>query len=106
MTVWHDVASARRNWPDAPAADEDLDELLAVAREACFLYVHPDATEIPLTDIPARYRLAQLMQARAIASRTAGAGDTVGLEGFQTRFVLGYDVRNVLVPPTHGELAV
>lgn len=105
MATWHDVASARRDWPDAPADDDDLLELLAVAREACFLYVHPDATDIPL-DVPARYRMAQKMQARAIQSKLAAGGDSVGLEGYSQRFVLGYDVRNVLVPPTHGELAL
>lgn len=105
MAAWHDVASARRGWADAPADDGDLEELLAVAREACFLYVHPDATEIPL-DVPTRYRVAQLMQARAIASKLGGNLDTVGLEGFTQRFVLGYDVRNVLVPPAFGELAI
>lgn len=115
LTPWHTPGTAREVWRDAPQGTE-LDDLLDAARLACWRYV-PSYTrqlEVPagwldehtIDDppalVPVRYRLAQLLQARAVYQlpRAGGSGE-LGLDGYQARlYVFGYDVQRILVPPT------
>lgn len=91
---WHTLATARREWDDAPDSDVTLYELLDVARVACLSFA-------PSIDpAPTHYRKGQLMQARAIwtASRATN-GDRMGDENFGvTVFPLDWNVKQTLRP--------
>jgi hypothetical protein len=78
MATWADTETARKLWRDAPADDAVLVLYLSAAREACLAFAplpeDDDSTggygEDPYggygggSDIPDRYLLAQVMQAR------------------------------------------
>lgn len=90
MTTWHNLESARANWDDAPYDDDQLTELLEVARTQVVAYaperkadpiVQPDSEAVPVT-----YRLAQLRQAQNIW--TAGTVSSDGTTGDGGDFVL------------------
>lgn len=106
MADWHTADSARAQWSDAPGGTE-LSDLLELAKDACWRYVHPDDEEAPEGEIPVRFRVAQLAQAQAVwqLRRTSPGGDSIGLDGYQARvYVFGYDIQKILVPPVHGEM--
>ena len=117
-TTWHDRASARAQWSDAPKNDGELDDLLEATKGACWRFV-PRATRLrevptgwPDVDVPppavdVRYRLGQLMHMQSIwqSRRTASGGDTIGLDGYASRvYVFGAETRKILVPPVYGEM--
>lgn len=111
MVAWHDVSSARAQWADAPKGNgQELEDLLDAAKDAVWRYVYPewadlkdDGTPNPIPDdVPTRFRIAQLLQVRAVwgLPRTGG-GDSVGIQDYAARvYVLGYDIQKVLVPPS------
>jgi hypothetical protein len=78
VTTWHTPATARTEWADAPKTDEALASLLTAARHQCEAFAPATKTVDPAA-IPEEYRIAHLMQARAIwqAQNTATnpAGD-------------------------------
>lgn len=100
MAEWHTTESARDEWVDAPLDDAQLTELLEVAKDAVLAYA-PTLTD-PETDIPVRYRVGQLMQARNVwnSGHATPSGDfdtgTFGL----TTYPLDWSVRQVLRPRT------
>lgn len=76
MATWHTTDSAKLQWRDAPGTT-DLAELLVAARHQCEAFapvVKPDPEVVP-----EEYRIAHLMQARAIwqaqNTATSDAGD-------------------------------
>lgn len=112
---WHNLASARTQWADAPYDDVQLHELLTIAAEQCLEYapalptvpggdtVPGDWTEDPdnpglffppadggtlptRVRIPTSYKRAQLMQSRNIWNATKqDGGQEIGPEGFAIR---------------------
>lgn len=82
--TWHDETTARATWRDAPASAELL-ELLETSKEQCIQY----ATDLPPTEyvepvegISASWRMAHLLQARALqVAKRAGNQDTLGMDG-------------------------
>lgn len=90
MSRWHDADSARNAWADAPDDDEQLDELLTVARGQVVRYAPQKAADPTMAedsdDVPAAYRVAQLRQAQNIWS--ASAVDPAGGIGDGADFVL------------------
>lgn len=89
-------------WPDAPSDPDVLDELLEASYEQCAAYV-PGIVETP---VPSRYRIAQVMQARAIQrSLVSGTGDQMGGDGYTvTVFPMDWNVRNLLRPRSIGRV--
>jgi hypothetical protein len=65
--AWHTAATARERWPDAARDDNMLNEYLEVAKIQVLAYA-PALAEG--AEIPVHYRMAQLMQARAIWAAT------------------------------------
>lgn len=109
MARWHDADSVRDVWQDAPRAGTELSDLLDLAADACWRYVHPEwpATEELPQEVPTRFRVAQLMQAKAVwqLPRTSTSEDGMGMAGYQARvYVFGYDIRRILVPLIYGEV--
>lgn len=116
LTTWHDEGTAGQAWPDSRGV-ADLEELLDVAKDACWAFV-PESTRKAILDaqptpngsleeaptgVPARFRLAQLRQAQNVARTTPGTDGQLGLDGYAPRvYVFGYDVRTILIPPTAG----
>lgn len=99
---WHTLASARRDWRDAPSDDGHLHAVLTTAREQCEAYAPAlvDDEGLPLA-VPIRYRLAQIMQARNVwnASKTDPASGGIGPDGFVIRpFPMDWTVKNILRP--------
>jgi hypothetical protein len=95
---WHTLASARNDWKDAPAQDGQLYGLLAVAREQCEEYAPALAVG---TEVPSRFRLAQLMQARNLwnSTKTDPSTGGYGAEGFVIRpYPMDGVVKNILRP--------
>lgn len=90
MTTWHDEESARANWDDAPYDDEQLAELLEVARGQVVAYSphrKSDAAVQPESDeVPVAYRLAQIRQAQNLWR--AGTVDATGGIGDGSDFVI------------------
>ncbi len=68
---WHNLASARDEWADAPYDDVQLAELLDVAKGAVIAFAPVSET------VPVNYRKAQLVQARNVwnAAKVAPSGD-------------------------------
>jgi len=73
VTGWHLLESAREQWPDAPYNDEQLYELLELARHEVIAFLPPGPAAAgfgsggfgdPVEAIPPDYRKAQLLQAR------------------------------------------
>jgi hypothetical protein len=94
---WTTIDDAREDWADAPAADATLFRLLEAARTACITFAPALYAGDP---IPTGYRLAQLMQARAIWNSTkAGAQDSFGPDGLTvTVFPLDWNIKALLRP--------
>lgn len=94
---WLTLEQARRRWPDAPVDDVVLYELLDVARTQCQAY----APALLLgAVVPATYREAQYLQARAIfMASISNQADSVGVDGYQVRsFPLDWNIRALLRP--------
>ena len=94
---WHTLASARRiEWPDAPADDATLYELLQSAKEQCIDY----APALPAGAlIPTRWRQAQLKQARAIWADLVSGGEPMGPDGIATTvYTMSIHVQQLLRP--------
>lgn len=84
-------------WPDAPS-DETAVELLDAAQDQCAAYA---PTLAPEAVIPARYKVALVMQARALhRSLVAGSGDQIVGDGFTvTVWPMDRTVKALLRPP-------
>jgi len=97
---WHTLASARRDWPDAPDNDVWLWTVLAVARTAVEAFA-PALAGDPLP--PLHYRQGQMMQARNVwnAAKVDPSSGGLGEGEFVMRpFPLDWMVRQVLRPKT------
>lgn len=102
MATWHTIESARDQWVDAPLDDEQLTELLEVAKDAVLAYA-PSAEDIDPEDpdeIPTRYRVGQLMQARNVwnSSMASPTGDLDGASYGLTTFPLDWQVKQLIRP--------
>jgi len=94
---WVSDVEAEELWPDAAALDPDvLALLLTGAHEACVQF----APVPEPTPVPARYKLAQVSQAKAVyRSLVAGTDGTIGLDGQAVAvFPLDWNVKQHLRP--------
>ena len=98
-------------WADAPSDVVVLASYLTEAHEQClaFLPQLPDADGVywPVIPdpVPASFRRAQLLQARALQrSAVAGVGDQVGTEFPVTVFPMDWTVKNLLRPKRVGRV--
>ena len=94
---WVTPDEAERHWPDAAHLDEEtLTDLLLAAHEQCVEFLNGREP----TPLLRRHRLAQIMQARALArSTSAGSGDQIGVDGLTvTVFPMDWTVKNLLRP--------
>ncbi|ROP64695.1 hypothetical protein [Curtobacterium sp. ZW137] len=91
---WHTLDSARDDWRDAPVGDPALFAVLESAKDQCLAFA-------PAVDIvPARYRQAQLMQARALwnSGHVNSDGALGGGDLTVTVFPMDWTVKNLLRP--------
>lgn len=90
MASWHTLETARDQWADAPYDNDQLEELLEVARVQVVAYSPTRKTDPSVaadsSTVPVTYRLAQLRQAQNIWS--AGAVNADGGIGDGSDFVL------------------
>lgn len=78
--TWHNLATARAAWRDAPKSDPVLQDLLDTAQHECETFAPALAADA--TTIPIGYRTAHLLQARAIWTfLQANPNEEIGLEG-------------------------
>jgi len=100
---WVDPADVPGLWPDADLVEpEALATLLAVAHETC----HEYAPSIPANEdgtpgpVPERYRMAQILQARAVwAMQRQSPGETFNGDGFSVAvYPLDARIRAMLRP--------
>lgn len=96
---WVDTETDLTDWADAPADDAALARLLQAAFEQCAAYA-PALAEG--AEVPGRYVLAQLMQARALyRSVLAGSGEQIGPDGMTiTVYPMDRTVKALLRPRT------
>lgn len=105
MATWHDVASARDEWVDAPydedGGDDLLTSLLASARDAVLAYGPVLEDE---SIIPEGWRVAQLMQTRNVwnSSKASPTGDFDGGQYGLSTFPLDWQVK-ALIRPKRGK---
>lgn len=94
---WTSIEAAREDWADAPRLDSSLYEKLDAARTACLNFA---PALVDGAAVPVGYRLAQLMQARAIMNATkAGTADSLGADGLTvTVFPLDWNIKALLRP--------
>lgn len=92
-----DTALIDTLWADAPADPDALTLYLTAAYGQCVEFAPALAVDAP---VPANYRLAQVLQARALQRSTvAGSGDQMGGDGFTvTVFPMDWNVKNLLRP--------
>jgi len=93
---WHTVDSARDAWVDALNINDDqLEDLLAVARIQCEAYAHTYEGVAPVN-----YRQGQIMQARNLwQSIKSDPGGNIGPDGMAIpTFPLDWVVKAVLRP--------
>lgn len=97
MADWHTPESARTQWVDAPLDDEQLQELLDVAKQAVLAYA--PAIDDP-DDPPTNYRVAQLTQTKNVwnGSYASPSGDLDGGSFGLTTFPLDWQVKQLLRP--------
>lgn len=98
---WVDPAPLVESKAWADSADEagDLDDALLAAHGQCVDFLN--GRTVPRgPEEAARWRLAQVMQARAlIRAQTTGANDTQGMDGMSvTVFPMDWTVKNLLRP--------
>lgn len=109
MATWHTLESARSEWIDAPLDDDQLNELLEVARDAVLAFAPALDGEVVSDDgylsvipdtIPTAYRVAQLMQARNVwnSTKASPTGDFDGGGFSLTTFPLDWQVKQLLRP--------
>lgn len=94
---WVTLGEARAQWADAPVDDEYLADLLDSAFDQCEAYAPALAED---EAAPVRYRVAQVMQARAIyRAMKTGDNDSLGADGFTvTVFPMDWNIKNLLRP--------
>lgn len=111
MATWHTTTTARDRWVDAPLDDDDLEELLDVAKQAVLAYAPAldDAVSIEdgyvvleTADIPVNYRRAQLLHAKNIwnSEYATPSGDLDGGSFGLTTFPLDWQIKQLLRPRT------
>lgn len=95
---WHNVLTARLEWPGAPAQDGTLARLLDVAQDQVEAY----APQLLTMAVPERYRAAQLMQARNTFNASLTNGDQqTDMGGFvMTIRPLDWAVKQLIRPLT------
>lgn len=95
---WHTLESARREWLDAPALDDQLYGQLVAAKEQCLAFAPALAVDAP---VPMRYRQAQLMQTRNLWNSPKSDPNLGGFGGEdmpRTIFPMEWSVKNLLRP--------
>lgn len=113
MVAWHTVQTARAAWADAKQISDDavLTDLLDLAKDAVWHFDNPrvrneeGVEQAPPADVPPRYKMAQLLQMRAVWQLPrSGDGGSMGLDEYAGRvYVFGKDIQKVIVPPVYGE---
>lgn len=82
MSGWADVAQARRDWPDAPADDPTLEDLLTDARVKVAAFGPTlDDPDLP----PDGWSRAQILTARDVWGAARRQGDLIGFDTFAVR---------------------
>jgi hypothetical protein len=94
---WVDTEDVIERWSDAPEDDAELTELLEMAHDVCSAYAPAIATG---AEVPARYGMAQLLQAKHIHARSkSGNQDGIGPEGYAiSTYPLVMEARSLLRP--------
>jgi hypothetical protein len=105
VATWITPQEARTEpyWPMCDVeGDDELETLLTSAQEQCELY----APALPDGSVPYRFRLAVVMQARALyRASIAGSGDQIGADGLTvTVFPMDWTVKNLLRPKRIGRV--
>lgn len=97
MATWHTPETARDQWVDAPLDDEQLEQLLDVAKEAVLAYA-PVITDP--NEPPTSYVVAQLMQARNVwnSGKATPSGDFDGGGYGLTTHPLDWQIKQILRP--------
>lgn len=101
MSTWYTSATIRNVWRESKdMSDQEVVELLAVAREECEAYAYPE--DIADADnIPARVALAHRLHAQAIwnSQKTQGRDDDSTLSGQTvTVYPMDWQVKQHLRP--------
>ena len=93
---WVTLGEARGQWSDAPLDDAHLADLLDASYEQCLAYAPLLGVD---QEVPSRYRLAQLDQARNLyrTLKTGDGGQFGGEEGIVV-FPLNWHVKRLLRP--------
>ncbi|GAB2474405.1 hypothetical protein [Xylanimonas ulmi] len=95
---WVDTADVAEQWPDAVDLEPTLvARVLAAAQEQCEAFAPALA---PGQEVPASWKVAVVMQARAIYRATiAGSNDQIGADGLTvTVFPMDWTVQRLLRP--------
>lgn len=97
MATWHTPETARDQWVDAPLHDEQLQQLLDVAKQAVLAYA-PVITDP--NEPPTSYVVAQLMQARNVwnSGKATPSGDFDGGGYGLTTHPLDWQIKQILRP--------
>ena len=95
---WLDSEDVAQEWLDAPE-EPALSELLEIAHDVCAAYA---PAPVPGRETPARYRMAQLLQAKHLYARSkAGNQDSIGPDGYAiSTYPLVLEARSLLRPPS------
>lgn len=109
ITTWHTADSLRAVWSNAPSSADLIADLLEAAKFQIleFAPALPDTEESGAAEaIPANYRIAQGLQARAIwesqKADVSGDPDAIGLGEYPVRvYSMAKPVRDLL-RPAHG----
>jgi len=101
---WVDPDDVAEEWADAPDDPDTLVNYLTAAYEQCVEYLPPVDLKPYPEPIPARYRQAQVKQARALyRADLVGSGDQTAPDGYGvTVYPMDWTVKNLLRPRKVG----
>lgn len=96
---WVDTETVQDQWAQDTPDEDTLIELLQAAYAQCLAFAPTPDPLLPFTP-PANYRMAQVMQAKALyRSMNAGSNDGIGPEGLSvTVFPMDWTVKALLRP--------
>lgn len=96
---WAEWVDVMAFWPECTLQPQETEGLILAAHAQCVAFAPALPAEV--TQIPANYRMAEVLQARALYRAGASSQDQFGVDGATvTVFPMDWQVKSLLRPPS------